>query len=105
MVYMKIFLGLLIGALIVMFIILFYNVYMYVKNNNTFKQRMKIIKAIHAYFQSKKGIEEMDVAEIDYMYHSVEPYDDTLNRRLDWGYKNIVPPDVYEKIEPYIKGR
>lgn len=102
---MKIFLGLLIGALIVMFIILFYNVYMYVKNNNTFKQRMKIIKAIHAYFQSKKGIEEMDVAEIDYMYHSVEPYDDTLNRRLDWGYKNIVPPDVYEKIEPYIKGR
>lgn len=102
---MKIFLGLLIGALIVMFIMLFYNVYMYVKNNNTFKQRMKIIKAIHAYFQSKKGIEEMDVAEIDYMYHSVEPYDNTLNRRLDWGYKNIVPPDVYEKIEPYIKGR
>lgn len=90
---------------IVLIIMLFYNVYMYVKNNNTFKQRMKIIKAIHAYFQSKKDVEEMDVAEIDYMYHSVEPYDDTLNRRLDWGYKNIVPPDVYEKIEPYIKGR
>lgn len=100
---MKIFLGLLIGALIVMFIMLFYNIYMIFKNNNTFKQRRKIIKAIHTYFQSKNGIEEMDVAEIDYMYHSVEPYDDTLNRRFDWGYKNIVPPDVYEKIEPYIK--
>ena len=100
---MKIFLGFLIGALIVMFIMLFYNIYMYVKNNNTFKQRIKIIKAIHAYFQSKKGVEEMDVSEIDYMYHSVESYDDTLNRRFDWGCKNIVPPDVYEKIEPYIK--
>lgn len=100
---MKIFLGFLIGALIVMFIMLFYNIYMSVKNNNTFKQRIKIIKAIHAYFQSKKGVEEMDVSEIDYMYHSVESYDDTLNRRFDWGCKNIVPPDVYEKIEPYIE--
>lgn len=100
---MKIFLGFLIGAVIVMFIYLVYSAYMIFKNENTFKQRVKIIKAIHAYFQSKKDVEEMDVEEVDYMYHSVEPYDDTLNRRLDWGYKNIVPPDVYEKIEPYIK--
>lgn len=102
---MKIFLGFLIGVEIVLIIVLAYEFYMLFKNDNTFKQRMKIIKAIHAYFQSKKDVEEMDVAEVDYMYHSVEPYDDTLNRRLDWGYKNIVPPDVYEKIEPYIKGR
>ena len=102
---MKIFLGFLVGVVIVLIIMLFYNIYIYVKNNNTFKQRMKIIKAIHTYFQSKKDVEEMDVAEIYYMYHSVEPYDDTLNRRFDWGYKNIVPSDVYEKIEPYIKGR
>ena len=100
---MKIFLEFLIGAVIVMFISVFaYEAYMIFKNENTFKQRMKIIKAIHAYFQSKKDIEEMDVSEIDYMYHSVEPYYNTLNRRFDWGYKNIVPPDVYEKIEPYI---
>ena len=100
---MKILTGFLIGFGIVLIIFLFYTVYMLIKNNNTFKQRMKIIKAIHAYFQSKKGVEEMDVSEIDYMYHSVESYDDTLNRRFDWGCKNIVPPDVYEKIEPYIK--
>lgn len=100
---MKIFLVILIVLEIIMLIYLAYETYMIFKNNNTFKQRMKIIKAIHAYFQSKKDVEEMDVAEVDYMYHSVEPYDDTLNRRLDWGYKNIVPPDVYEKIEPYIK--
>lgn len=100
---MKIFLGFLIGAVIVMFICLAYDAYMISKNENTFKQRMKIIKAIHAYFQSKKDIEEMDVSEIDYMYHSIESYYNTLNRRFDWGYKNIVPSDVYEKIEPYIK--
>lgn len=99
---MKIFLGFLIGAVIVMFIYLAYNAYMIFKNENTFKQRMKIIKAIHAYFQSKKAVGKMDVSEIEYMYHSVEPYDNTLNRRFDWGYKNIVPPDVYEKIEQYI---
>lgn len=100
---MKILIGFLIGVEIVLIIFLLYTVYMWIKNNNTFKQRVKIIKAIHAYFQSKKGVEEMDVSEIDYMYHSVESYDDTLNRRFDWGCKNIVPPDVYEKIEPYIE--
>ena len=101
---MKIFIGFLIGVEIVLIIFLLYEVYMWIKNNNTFKQRVKVPKAIHAYFQSKKGIEEMDVSEIDYMYHSLESYNDTLNRRFDWGCKNIVPPDVYEKIEPYIKG-
>ena len=101
---MKIFIGFLIGVEIVLIIFLLYEVYMWIKNNNTFKQRVKVLKAIHAYFQSKKGIEEMDVSEIDYMYHSLESYNDTLNRRFDWGCKNIVPPDVYEKIEPYIKG-
>ena len=93
----------LIGFLIGVEIFLLYTVYMGIKNSNTFKQRVKIIKAIHAYFQSKKGVEEVDVSEIDYMYHSVESYDDTLNRRFDWGCKNIVPPDIYEKIEPYIE--
>ena len=101
---MKILIGFLIGVEIVLIIVLLYTTYMMIKNNNTFKQRVKIIKAIHAYFQSKKDTEEMDVSEIDYMYHSLESYDDTLNRRFDWGCKNIVPPDIYEKIEPYIKG-
>ena len=100
---MEIFTGFLIGVEIVLIIILLCAIYMYFKNNNTFKQRLKIIEAIHAYFQSKNDIAEMDVSEIDYMYHSLESYDDTLNIRFDWGCKNIVPPDVYEKIEPYIK--
>lgn len=99
---MKIFLGILIVLEIIMLIYLAYETYMLFKNENTFKQRMKIIEAIHDYFQSKIDIEEMDVSEIDYMYDSIEPYDNTLNRRFDWGYKNIVPPDVYEKIKPYI---
>ena len=100
---MKILIGFLIGVGIVLIIVWLYTTYMLIKNNNTFKQRVKVVEAIHAYFQSKKGIEEMDVSEIDYMYHSLESYDDTLNRYFDWGCKNIVPPDVYEKIEPYIK--
>ena len=100
---MKILIGSLVGFGIVLIIVWLCAVYVLIKNDNTFKQRMKIIEAIHAYLQSKKDIEEIDVSEIDYMCDSLESYYDTLNRYFDWGCKNIVPPDVYEKIEPYIK--
>ena len=100
---MKILIGSLVGFGIVLIIVWLYTTYILIKNNNTFKQRVKVVEAIHDYFQSKKGIEEIDVSEIDYMCNSLESYDDTLNRYFDWGCKNIVPPDVYEKIEPYIK--
>lgn len=92
---MKIFLGLLIGALIVMFIILFYNVYMYVKNNNTSNKRELIIDAIYLY-----NLEHYD-NRISYDY--MEDYETTLYRLWDWGCTNIVPKHIYVKIKPYIK--
>lgn len=73
---------------------------MLVKNDNAFKNRGIIIEAIYEYntimITSNKRRDKIDYADM-------ESYDDTLYRWLDWGYENILPPDKFEIIKPYIK--
>lgn len=73
-----------------------------IKNENTEKQRDRIIEAIYAY--SKWAIFNTDVTahELINLYESMEPYDRTLLRLWDWGCKRILPSDVYDEIKPYI---
>lgn len=73
-----------------------------IKNENTEKQRERIIEAIYVY--SKWAIFNTDttVHELINLYESMEPYDRTLLRLWDWGYKRILPSTEYEKIKPYI---
>lgn len=82
-------------------------VYLFIKELNDFKQEVKIINAIHGYLQNKELGEEIDLLkEIDYMeliYESIGYYKPKLYRLIDWGYTNIVPPEVLVLIKPYIK--
>lgn len=70
---------------------------MLVKNENAYKNRDIIIKAIYEYnIASNRCGDRID-------YDDIEPYDDTLYRWWDWGYENILPSDKFEVVKPYIK--
>lgn len=67
-----------------------------VKNFNALEQRSVIINAI---FGHDIGVKVYEQIGFDIM----EPYEKTLFRIWDWGYTRIVPPEVFEKIKPYIE--
>lgn len=84
-------------------------VFMIIKVTNEYKQDIRIITAIRDYLIDKQeeistGDLSKDFMYIESMYDSVSYYKPKLYRLIDWGYTNIVPPDVLEKIKPYIKG-
>lgn len=68
------------------------------KNNNTLNKRLIIANAIYDY-QCDMTYKN---SKILVSYSDMESYEETQNRIFDWGYKNILPPDKYELIEPYI---
>ena len=86
--------------LIVFIFMLPLSILMLVKNENAYKNRSIIIEAIYEYntimITSNKHRDKVDFTDM-------ESYDDTLYRLLDWGYENILPPDKFEIIKPYIK--
>ena len=71
------------------------------KSNNAYKNHIIIIDAICAY--NRYVISEYRFEDV-ISYNSMESYEETIRRWRDWGYKNIVPPDVLEKITPFIVG-
>lgn len=72
---------------------------MFAKNEVAYNQRTKIFKAISMYCNEQfTNGEEPDVD----MFDRVEDYDKTLRRIWDWGCKNILPPEDYEKIKKYL---
>ena len=70
------------------------------KNFNTLKKHEIISTAI--FYYNCTAISERRF-EDQISYYVMESYEKTLFRVWDWGYKNIVPPDVFEKIAPFIK--
>lgn len=70
-----------------------------VKNENTFRKRHIVLKAIRDYAIdcSISLIEHAD------MYNRMESYESTLFRLWDWGYTRIVDEETFELIKPYIK--
>jgi len=70
------------------------------KNNVTGKNYNKILNAIYKY--SLDQLNNGNLEDLTYLYDKIEPYQKTLYRLWDYGYKNIVPKDVFDKIEPYI---
>lgn len=71
-----------------------------VKNQVTYVNYNIILDAI---FQYHKAM--IDVRDFNYKvdYEDIEPYEVTLRRWTDWGYKNILPEDKFKIIEPYIQ--
>lgn len=84
-----------------MFIILLWLAFLIVlevKNENTVKQREKIIDAIAKWGLHTGGLELAVV-----YWDSMESYAETVFRLWDWGYERIVPKNVYDTIKPFIE--
>ena len=85
---------------IILVFMLMFCVYMFFKNENTYRQHKNLADAIFAY-----GVDCIrNDREWDHMlYESMEPYEATLFRLWDWGYTRILPPEKFELIKDYIK--
>lgn len=79
--------------------ILIVTVIVYLKNNNTYKNHMIILNAIAKYNYAAM-LEDLWGDRIE--YSCVKSYYSSLFNIFDWGYKNLVPRDVYKRIEPFI---
>ena len=95
-------LAFIIGTIINIYILLIlYGVVGLIRNEVAFKQRNKIMDAIHRYHIDcvyKNTDQYVDYADM-------EEYDDTMNRFWDFGYTRILPKDKFEIIKPYIEVR
>lgn len=69
------------------------------KNNNTYKNHIILLNAIAEH--NRVAILE-DQCDKRISYECIESYYKTLFNLFDWGYKNLVPRDVYKRIEPFI---
>lgn len=72
-------------------------VYLFIKNLWTYHVRSKIATAIYQY-QINNPIQYNY-----YVTYDLEYYNKTLFRLWDWGYKRIVPKEIYDRIKDYIK--
>ena len=84
------------GIMIVLFAIYIFLIILAVKNEVTFYNRQKVLKAIYLY-QNNNFKKHIDVD-----YDDMEDYDKTLYRWYDWSYKNILPKDKLEIIKPFM---
>lgn len=79
-------------------VVLFVLILMTIKNEITFKRRMKVLNAITAYRSLSIFGGNKPKVEFDDMYS----YDYTFYCIWDWGYKHILPKNKYELIKDYI---
>ena len=82
---------------------------MLIKNEVTYRNRIKILNAIYRYSFNNiaKDFDNWQPGQPQ-TWDSVnssdmEDYDTTLYRFWDWGYTRILPPDKFELIKPFIK--
>ena len=74
------------------------DIFLLIKNNNTYNNRHIIIEAIYRYCGEKN-------IDCKLFFMSMEDYDDTVYRFWDWGYTRILPPEKFELVKPYIKDK
>lgn len=72
------------------------------KNDNTCKNRLKILEAIYEY-QITYINNNTAIGGLKVIANDIEDYDKTFWRLWDWGYTRILPKDKFEIIKPYIK--
>ncbi len=84
---------------LVMLVLMVLCIVMLIKNEVTYRQRIKILKAIEEY--NNMCYEHEKISNVD--YDDIEEYDSTFFRFWDWGYTRILPKDKFEIIKPYIK--
>lgn len=79
--------------------ILIVMVILFFKNNNTYKNHIILLNAITEHNRAAMLEDQCDKR---ISYECIESYYKTLFNLFDWGYKNLVPRDVYKRIEPFI---
>lgn len=79
--------------------ILIVMVILHLKNNNTYKNHIILLNAIA---EHNCAVILEDQCDKRISYECIESYYKTLFNLFDWGYKNLVPRDVYKRIEPFI---
>ena len=90
-----------IGIMIVGILGIFYCVVMLIKTEITSKHLNMLLEAAHAY---NLDCIKRDALDEMLNYFDIFPtYDSVLYRIFDWGYENILPKEVMEKIRPFIK--
>lgn len=82
--------------IVLYFVLVLFFIYLILKTENTYRQRMKIIKAIFDYSQDNGFYCYIEMSD------KKETFNQTLWRLWDWGCKNIVDQDTYEKIKDYL---
>lgn len=87
--------------MVAIILILIFLVFLVFKVNITYKNHMIIIDAIFKYRMNKLHSTE-DIFNPDINYEDREPFEATLFRLWDFGYKNILPPEKFEKVRPFI---
>ena len=87
---------------IFIFLLLLFAVFLFIKNENTYKKRIIIINAISAYYYDSISKKKYDYKKY-VIYDDMEPSGKTLMRLYDFGYTRILPKEKYEIIKPYIK--
>lgn len=75
-------------------------VFLLIKNENTYRMRMKVNNAIHRYrmfciYNAPDKTEDINIFD-------KEPYWKTLWRLWDWGDKRIVSAEKYELIKEFL---
>lgn len=88
------------GVFVLSFVIsaCFFGILLSIKIDNAGKNQIKILKAIDNYADES---EDYDKALI--LIRNMEDLRGTIFRLTDWGYKNILPKEDFELIEPYIQ--
>lgn len=88
------------------YIIIVFSIVMLVKNYNTYNNLMKVTEAIHSYnvhmLHEAKTLEELENIK-SISYDCVKSYNSAYLNLRDWGYENLVPTDILEKIKPFIR--
>ena len=80
------------------YMISFLTLYLAIKNVRTYCVRRRISRAIYKYRQANLIHYNRYVD-----YNCMETCEKTLFRLWDWGYKRIVPKEIYNIIKDYIK--
>lgn len=74
-----------------------------IKNENMYHNHRVILRGIDNYIKwRRKHNLSIDDTELS-LFDSMEPYERTLWRLGDWSYKNILPPDKFKLIKPFIR--
>ena len=68
----------------------------WLKADNAMDMQIYIASGIHHYILA---------GGTDITYADMESYLKTVYRFWDWGYTRILPPDKFEKIQPYLVSR